>query len=158
MPVDQPEVSPYAKAGGLVWFPRLLNKARLHAAGKLGSDFTPWVGKGFDGRCLRFLRVQYPALLTRLKDGGTDEEILEWCYQQGRRPSEEEILMFNEFMTKRGIRDTDKPGQVESYKASYGFAGRSDLQSYFDVIEEDEGRKGPNQSPDRTPPSGVGQL
>ena len=158
MPINPPEISPYAKVGGLVWFARLLNKARLHAAGKLGPEFTPWVGKGFDGRCLRFLSVEYSALLARLSDGGTDEEILEWCYQQGRRPSEEEILIFNEFMTKRGIRDTDKPGQVEDYKAGYGFAGRADLQTYFDVIEADEGRSGLNQSPDRPRPSGVDQV
>src|SRR5262245_9683295 len=107
MAVDPPNLSPYAKVGGLVWFPRMLDKARLLAAGKLGPDFVPWVGKGFDGRCLRFLRIEYAALLARLREPGTDEEILEWCFRHGRRPSEEEILVFNEFMVKRGLRDTD---------------------------------------------------
>jgi hypothetical protein len=140
MPINHPEISPYAKLGGLVWFPRMLNKARLHAAGKLGPDYTPWVGRGFDGRCLRFLRIEYPALLARVAEGGTDNAVLEWCFEHGRRPTDEEILLFNEFMTKRGFRDTDKPGQVEDYKATYGFSGRADLVTYFDVIEADEGR------------------
>lgn len=41
----------------------MLQKARLHAAGQLGPDYLPWVGKGFDGRCLRLLKIEYAALL-----------------------------------------------------------------------------------------------
>jgi gluconokinase len=135
-----PSVSPYVKTKGLVWFARMLQKARLHAVGQLGPDYTPWVGKGFDGRCLRFLKIEYAALLTRIAAGGTDEEILEWCFTAGRRPTDEEILIFNEFLVKRGIRDTDNPGQVEGYKTKNGFGSRADIQTYFDVIEADEGR------------------
>lgn len=137
-----PSVSPYVKTKNLVWFARMLQKARLHAAGQLGADYTPWIGKGFDGRCVRFLHVEYAALLARIAQPGTDEEILEWCFAQGRRPTDEEILIFNEFMVKRGIRDTDNPGQVEGYKTKNGFGGRADIQTYFDVIEADEGRLG----------------
>lgn len=139
-PPAAPSVSPYVKTKGLVWFARMLQKARLHAAGQLGPDYTPWVGKGFDGRCLRFLKIEYPALLARLPEGGTDEEMLEWCFAHGRRPTDEEILIFNEFMVKRGIRDTDNPGQVEGWKTKNGFGGRADIETYFDVIEADEGR------------------
>ncbi|MDB6127207.1 MAG: hypothetical protein JWM35_1103, partial [Verrucomicrobia bacterium] len=135
-----PSVSPYAKTKGLVWFARMLQKARLHAAGQLGPDYTPWVGKGFDGRCLRLLGIDYATLLPRVRQAGADEEILEWCFAQGRRPTEEEILIFNEFMTKRGIRDTDNPSQVEGYKEKNGVGGRTDIETYFDVIEFDEGR------------------
>lgn len=137
-----PSVSPYVKTKNLVWFARMLQKARLHAAGQLGPDYLPWVGKGFDGRCLRLLRIEYADLLARLPQGGTDEEILEWCFARGRQPTDEEIFMFNEYMVKRGIRDTDNPGQIEDYKAKYGFGGRAELQTYFDVIEADEGRFG----------------
>lgn len=141
-PPPPPSVSPYVKTRNLVWFARMLQKARLHTVGQLGPDYTPWVGKGFDGRCLRFLKVEYPALLARMSQAGSDEEILEWCFSNGRRPTDEEILIFNEFMVKRGIRDTDNPGQVEAYKTKNGFGGRADLLTYFDVIEADEGRLG----------------
>jgi RimJ/RimL family protein N-acetyltransferase len=140
--ISAPSVSPNVKTKGLVWFARMLQKARLHAAGQLGPDYLPWLGKGFDGRCVRFLHIEYPALLARVAQPGTDEEILEWCFTHGRRPADEEILIFNEFMVKRGIRDTDNPGQVEGYKTKNGFGGRSDIQTYFDVIEADEGRAG----------------
>jgi len=148
---EQPTVSPYIRTKGLVWFARLLHKARLHAAGQLGPDYTPWVGKGFDGRCVRFLKIEYAVLLPRLREGGTDEEILDWCFAHGRRPTDEEVLIFNEFMVKRGIRDTDNPGQVEGYKEKNGFGGRADIQTYFDVIEADEGRLTSHAVPDRKP-------
>ena len=146
-----PSVSPYTRTKNLVWFARMLHKARLHAAGQLGPDYLPWIGKGFDGRCLRFLRIEYAALRQRIEAGGTDEEILEWCFAQGRRPTEEEILIFNEFMVKRGIRDTDNPGQVEGYKEKNNFGGRTDIQTYFDVIEADEGRFTPDAVPNPKP-------
>ncbi|MDB6169334.1 MAG: hypothetical protein JWM88_2198 [Verrucomicrobia bacterium] len=146
-----PSISPYAKTKGLVWFARLLHKARLHAAGELGPDYTPWVGKGFDGRCLRFIKIDYEQLLARISNGDSDDELLEWCFSHGRRPTEEEILIFNEFMVKRGIRDTDNPGQVEGYKEKNGFGGRTDIETYFDVIEADEGRFRQNLSPCNPP-------
>ena len=148
-----PTVSPYTKTKGLVWFARMLHKARLHAAGQLGPDYLPWVGKGFDGRCLRLLKIEYPALLARVALPGTDEEILEWAFINGRQPTDEEILIFNEYMVKRGIRDTDNPGQVEGYKEKNGFGGRTDIETYFDVIESDEGR--PLLSRALTPPAAL---
>ena len=68
--------SAFDKVGGLIYFPRMLDKIRLHAAGKLTTDYRENLGNGFDGRCTRFLKVAYPALRERVLQGGTDEEIL----------------------------------------------------------------------------------
>ena len=69
--------SPYVKVGRLVYFGRMLDKIRLHAAGKLPvADYAANLGKGFDGRCCNFLRVNYDELKARTLAGGTDEEIL----------------------------------------------------------------------------------
>ena len=88
--------SAYEKVGGIVFFGRMLDKIRLHASGKLGpgyflgDDTDPtW----FDGRCTRFLGVRYQAIVERVAAGGTDEEILAWCFTHGRKPGEEEILI-----------------------------------------------------------------
>ncbi len=136
-------VSPYEKTGGLVWFARMLRKIRLHARGELPADYVPYLGAGFDRRCLNFLRVDLAALAARVAAGGTDNEILEWCFAaSGHRPTEFEILVWNEYMIKRGWRDTDVPaGQLEAYKANYGLGHRADIETYFDFYEVDEGRK-----------------
>jgi hypothetical protein len=78
----------------------MLAKIRLHAQGKLPADYNR--GIGFDGRVCHFLHVEYPALVQRVLTGGSDDEILAWCFEHGRKPSEEEILIFNSFLTKRG--------------------------------------------------------
>ena len=102
------------KVGGIVFFGRMLDKIRLHAQGKLPEDYNR--GTGMDGRCVRFLRVEYPRLVERTLQGGTDEEILEWCLQNGRRPNDEEILVWNAFMCKRGWRDEASESLAEEKK------------------------------------------
>ncbi len=136
-------VSPYEKTGGLVWFARMLRKIRLHARGELPADYLPYLGKGFDRRCLSFLRIDLAQLTTRVAVGGSDEEILDWCFAtSGHRPSEFEVLVWNEYMIKRGWRDTDFPaGQLQAYKEQYGLGHRADVLTYFDFYEIDEGRR-----------------
>jgi gluconokinase len=127
--------SSYEKVGGIVFFGRMLDKIRLHAQGKLPSDYNR--GFGFDGRCIRFLHIAYPALVERTLQNGTDEEILDWCFQNGRRPSEEEIFVWNAFMTKRGWRDDVSEWLVEEKKKRH-FAHRDDIQTAFDFHRADE--------------------
>ena len=135
--------SAYDQVGGVVYFARMLDKIRIHAAGKLPPDYHENLGKGLDGRCLRFLRVDYPALGERVIQGGTDEEVLAWCFAHGRRPSEEEILVWNSFMRKRGWRDEEDgtTAELERYKAGSGLSHRGDILAFFDYYEVDEGRK-----------------
>jgi hypothetical protein len=127
--------SSYEKVGGIVFFGRMLDKIRLHAQGKLPADYNR--GPGFDGRCVRFLHVDYDAVVKRTLQGGTDEEILEWCFQTGRRPGEEDIFVWNGFMTKRGWRD-DASEWLKQEKEKRGFAQRDDIQTAFDFHKADE--------------------
>jgi Domain of unknown function (DUF5069) len=127
--------SSYEKVGGLVFFGRLLDKIRLHSQGKLPADYN--LGTGMDGRCARFLQIEYAKIVERALRGGTDEEILEWCFQKGRRPGEEDILVWNAFMSKRGWRDEASDGLAEE-KRKHGFAHRDDIQTFFDFHKVDE--------------------
>ena len=97
--------SPSEKVGGLFYFGRMLDKIRLHAKGELPSDYHANLGKGFDEKCVKFLRVDYDGLVERVKQGGTDEEILDWCFTVGRKPTADDIYVWNEFMRKRGWND-----------------------------------------------------
>ena len=140
-PMSAPR-SAYDRVGGLVYFARMLDKIRLHAAGRLPSDYHKNLGIGFDGRCVRFLHVDYQALRGRVLQGGTDEAILQWCVDQGRRPNDEEILIWNSFMMKRGWRDEadGSTRELDGYKAASGLSERHDLVTFFDYYEVDEGR------------------
>jgi hypothetical protein len=131
--------SPSEKVGGLFYFARMLDKIRLYARGELPPDYHANLGKGFDEKCVRFLRIDYDQLVQRVKHGGTDEEILKWCFTSGRQPSEDDIYVWNEFMRKRGWND-EVSEIVERRKAEAGMNDRSDIQTSFQFIDADEGR------------------
>jgi len=134
--------SAYDQVGGLVYFARMLDKIRKKAAGLLPPEYHPNLGKGFDGRTVRFLEVDYEELRERVRQGGTDEEILDWCYEKGRQPGDEKTLVWNGFMIKRGWRDEadGTTAELERYKAGSGLSHRKDLVTLFDYYEVDEGR------------------
>jgi gluconokinase len=142
--------SPSEKVGGLFYFGRMLDKIRRHAKGELPPDYHANLGKGFDEKCVRFLRVNYDQLVERVGKGGTDEEILQWCFYVGRRPSEDDIYVWNEFMRKRGWND-EVSEILNRRKAEGGMADRSDIETAFQFIDADEGRltqpKAPNPNP-----------
>jgi len=76
--------SPFNKVGGLVYFARMLSKIRLSASGQLREDFH----KNLEVASMSLhalLHVEYPKLVARVLQGGTDEEILQWCFQSGGR-------------------------------------------------------------------------
>jgi gluconokinase len=131
--------SPFIKVAGFVYFGRMLDKIRAHEEGKLPEDYQANLGKGFDGSCVHFLRVDYNDLVDRVKQGGNDEEILRWCQETGRRPSDEEIYVWNEFMRKRGWND-EVSETLKRRKKEAGMAGRSEIETMFGFIDADEGR------------------
>src|SRR5438034_544835 len=94
--------TPYDKVGDLFYFGRMLDKIRSHAKGELPLEYQVNLGKGFDKKCVTFLRVRYELVVEYVNYGLGDEAILESCFGMGRRPSEGEIHMWNEFMRKRG--------------------------------------------------------
>src|SRR6266550_723509 len=94
--------SPFDQIKGIVYFGRMLDKIRLAAAGKLPEAWEAARGakvtNHFDGRCCRFLHIEYAALEKETLKGSTDEELLAWVFKNGRQPSEEEIEVWNTFM------------------------------------------------------------
>ncbi len=134
-----PGRSPAEKVGGIFHFGRMIDKIRAHARGELPEDHVPPLGKGFDGRCVRFLGLKYEDVAARAKEGGSDDELLAWALQNGRKPSEEEIEIWNEFMRKCGWND-EITETLERRKTESGLTDRDDIQTMFQYIDADEGR------------------
>ena len=133
--------SPSAQVDGLVYFGRMLDKIRLAAAGELPEGWQPmrgFVKGGFDWRCCLFLGIDYAALETETLKGGSDEELLAWAFAHGRKPSEEEIEVWNTFMTKRGWRDAGTQ-RLNERLAEIGLPPGV-VQTMFEFIDLDEGR------------------
>ena len=137
--MKQTPISPFVTVGGMVYFPRMLDKIRKLARGELSEDYLEMIGQGFDGRCCRFFRLTHDAIKARTLEGGTDEEIFTWCRKHGREANDEDIAIWSTFSKKRGWRDEVSEG-LEKYKAGSGLAHRTDLVTFFDYYEVDEGR------------------
>ena len=135
-----PVRSPAAKLGGLVYFGRMLDKIRVHAKGELPEDYQPNLGKGFDAKCCGFLHLDYGEVASRVREGASDEEMLAWAFTAGRRPNEIEIEMWNEFMRKFGWRD-QAAEILERRKREAGMTDRADIETMFQFIDADEGRR-----------------
>ena len=156
MPLSYPTIipglrSPSDQVKGLVYFGRMLDKMRLAAAGKLPEAWQPQRGAPnpatFDARCCRFLNIDYPALEAETLKGGSDESLLEWAFAKGRRPSDEEIEIWNAFMMKRGWRDVGTQ-RLNERLAEIGLPPGT-VQTMFEFIDLDEGRITAKQSPPR---------
>ena len=130
----------YDKTGGMFYFARMCSKIRLHAAGRLPVGYHELLGKGFDGRTLRYLRVSYDDVKAQVLAGKSNAEVLEWCFAHGRRLNDEEILIYNSFMSKRGWHDDESDQFSPDMIREYGFPDDGKVLTDFDLIEMDEGR------------------
>jgi gluconokinase len=148
MPLPYPTIIPGLRGpsetvSGLVYFGRMLDKIRLAAAGTLPEGWDAARGSAvtnsFDDRCCKFIRIDYAALEAEtLKGNKSDEELLEWTFANGRRPTEDEIEVWNGFMLKRGWRDSGTE-RVNIRLAEIGLPPGT-VQTMFEFIDLDEGR------------------
>ena len=134
--------SPNESCKGMIYFPRMLDKMRLHARGELPEAYQRNFGapRSADGALCNFLRVKHVDLVERVKQGGTDDEILEWCFEHGRRPNEGDIFLWNGFASKIGFRDFAAP-ILQEMKQKLGIAERNDIQTMADLMDYEEGRR-----------------
>ncbi|MFT3868571.1 MAG: DUF5069 domain-containing protein [Nibricoccus sp.] len=135
--------SPYVKVGRLVYFGRMIDKIRLHAAGKLPADYVENFGDAqstvFDARCCRFLGISHAALIDQVATGKNEETLLAWCHETGGARTDEQCDIWNNFMMKRGWRD-EAIERLQTRLREAGLQNRSDLLTMFDFIDADEGR------------------
>lgn len=135
--------SPFDQINGLVYFGRMIDKIRLAAAGKLPEGWQAARGSAmknsFDWRACQFLKIDYAALEAEtLKGDKTDLELLEWAYRTGVRPDEQQIEIWNGFMTKRGWRDAGTQ-RLNERLAEIGLPAHT-VETMFEFIDVDEGR------------------
>jgi gluconokinase len=140
--------TPYAKVGRIVYFGRMLDKIRLHAAGKLPADYVSNIGDSkpgmFDAFCCSFLGIKHAALAKQtLAAGATpddDEKLLAWAHSHGTPRTDGECDIWNNFMCKRGWRDPARARLNARIAESGGALDGKNIETFFDYLDADEGR------------------
>jgi hypothetical protein len=138
-PLETPRC-PYDKLGGLVFFGRTIDKIRLKAAGRLRPDFFELMGDGYDARIMKYLHLDYAKFASVVLSGASDEQCWQYCIENGRKLSDLDLLIWNDFAAKRGWKDAASD-LLEKFKTKSGLESRSDIQTFFEYWEVDEGRK-----------------
>ncbi len=133
--------SPRGKTGGLYHFGRMLDKIRLFQKNELPEEYHENFGLsvGLDGFCCAFLDVDFEELKDRVSQGGTDEEILEWCYSKTRKPSKRQIKIWNEFSRKLGWNDYVTRVRIKLMEEE---GLDPSINTSFETIDFREGRTG----------------
>ena len=149
MPKHEGLRSPYDKtAGGLHHLGRMLDKIRLHQAGRLPEDLRAnyGLGLGLDGQLCGFLGVEFKDVESRVAQGGPDDGLAEWIFLRGLRPNKMQARVWNEHSRKLGWNDFVTK-YLERYKAEAGHGHRTDIVTSFDAIVADEGHEPPRPRP-----------
>ncbi|GAA5481742.1 DUF5069 domain-containing protein [Haloferula sargassicola] len=136
---DSIPCSPLLETAGMLYFPRLCDKVRLHQAGELHRDYLANLGSGMDLWTCQFLGVGYDDLAAVVRDGASNEAALAWAREHGSTRPEHEVAWWRAYMTTRGFRD-DLSERLSIRKREAGFAEREDILTFMDFIEADEGR------------------
>jgi len=122
----------------------MLDKIRLHSQGILPAEYRENIGDTkpgmFDTRCCGFLRVSYDDIKRRTLEGESDEAVLEWMEQRGGTRTDEECMVWNCFMMKRGWHDhSDVVKRLRQRTAESGLESKT-IETFFDYIDFDEDR------------------
>jgi hypothetical protein len=132
---QHPPRSPRVRLGGYVVLPRIIDKARAHAAGKCGEyKFN----NPLDKRLFSFAGVNAEAFLAAAKLGLSDTDILAWFNANAVTPrSEFEIATWSAWLTAL------PPGDAVRHHAfaeliEQRAPGRDDLRTLFDRLDLDD--------------------
>lgn len=141
MNYSQPDLSQHpprsarVRLGGFVHFARLLDKARAHAAGRLGEYI--W-NCPLDQRFFAFTGVTADALLAAVKEGRSDAEMLEWltAHQQPKRLPHE-IIAWSEWLENLAPGDAQRHHTMAEHIEKMG-PKREDIRTAFDRLDLDD--------------------
>ena len=95
--------SPKVLLGGMVHLARFIDKIRMRHAGLI-PDYN-YITTGFDKYLLDFLQLKGEDFEQRVRQGGTDEEILAWVKAQTRPLSDQDLREWNDRIVNGGPKD-----------------------------------------------------
>lgn len=125
---------------GWVHLPRYIDKIRLHLRGDLTADYLPNLGKAFDALWLEAAGLTHEAMVEQVRASVTDGQVAEWLRKRGHA-SPETIATFNaRVLTNPDPANAAALARLEQRKAENGLGHRSDIRTFVDFNDADEGR------------------
>jgi hypothetical protein len=132
--------SPRETMDGWMYLPRYVDKIRLHLAGRLHSDYTENLGKGFDGMWLKAAGVTHEQMLQAVKNSITDGEVCDWVRRNVKKSAAEKAACAADILSRPLAGDAAAVARFKMRKEQAGIAHRDDITCFVDSIDADEKR------------------
>jgi hypothetical protein len=132
--------SPRETMDGWSYLPRYVDKIRLALAGKLHSDYTDNLGKGFDGMWLKAAGLTHEQFTAVVKNTLTDGEVCDWVHKNVKRTAAEKVAHWQDVLSRPLKHDEAAVARFKMRKEQAGIAHRDDIQCFVDSIDADEKR------------------
>jgi hypothetical protein len=132
--------SPRETMDGWSYLPRYVDKIRLSLAGKLHSDYTANLGKGFDGMWLKAAGVAHEQFVGVVKNSITDGEVCDWVRQNVKKTPAEKAAFWQDVLSRPLATDEAACARFKMRKEEAGIAHRDDITCFVDSIDADEKR------------------
>ncbi len=130
---QRPPRSPRLKLGGYVLLPRMLDKGRAHLAGKAGEYHF---NCPLDQRLTEFTGLSADDILSLLKEGKSDSEVLAWIRANTKR-TDFEIFHWSEYQLQRSPSDNEGREYLNEMVKNAA-PDRDDVVTWFDMLDLDD--------------------
>ena len=128
--------SPKDKLGGIIWLPRMIDKARATADGTAGDYQYNCI---MDSRLFKFLGVAPEAMLEAVKNAKDDNAVMEWIKANTSPRSSAAVEEFNNMMTSLSPTSPDMIKRFEANRDRMA-PGRTDIKTWLALLDLEEGR------------------
>lgn len=132
--------SPRETMCGWMHLPRYVDKIRLHLAGRLHPDYQENLGKGFDGRWLAAAGLTHEQMVEMVRSSLTDGEVCDWVHHHVRKSEADKAAHRDAMLGYPPAGDAAMQERLRLRKEQAGLAHRSDITTFVDFIDADEGR------------------
>lgn len=122
---------------GLLHLPRFIAKIRKHLAGELPKSYQRNFTRGFDGFLCLHLGVDPTEIIEIVRTSNSNEQLDQRLRE--RFPADLRVHHWNRELVQKGMSEMGRES-LEATKQKMGISHRSDLISFADMIDFDEGR------------------
>ncbi len=124
-------------ACGLLHLPRFIAKIRKHLAGELPKSYQRNFTRGFDGFLCLHLGIEPTAVIETVRTSNSNEELDRRLLELF--PDDLRVHQWNRELVQKGMSQMGRES-LEAAKQKMGISHRTDLISFADMIDFDEGR------------------
>ena len=129
--------------GGIVFLGRTIDKTRAHIAGTAGEYVAL---RGLSNRVFELFGVTPEQFQEAVEKNDTDEGVVRWLEQHGKKPTAQEIEAHNTTVLERGPADEAGMQRFRANLEKLGFGDRTDIKTHIDAEDLEEGREVPRRS------------